>query len=834
MNKDMVSILTESIRYAREVPGYDEAVTPDGTYLSPWQDFLQQVQSAPHDVRGAWRHTIRKDLHDNGLTFTITPEIKPVDNRDDLDALPWIFSADDWANIEAGIQQRMRLLEIVTQDLLGPRHLVKNGQLPADLLFASGGYLRPCVNLPANLAAHLFFYAADLARGPDGRMWVLDDKTQAPSGAGYALENRTILSRIFPDMLNQLQVRRLAAFFRTFRESLMRMYTGRRLEPRVVLLTPGPYSATYFEHAYLASYLGYTLVQGDDLVTRDGAVWLKTLEGLQPVDMLIRRLDAEFCDPLELRRDSYLGVPGLLGAMRNGRAACVNHPGSGVLENRGIMPFLPGLCRQVLGEDPLLPSAATWWCGQPRECAHVLAHLPELIIKPINRNSPDASVYGWTCSKKELETLRNRILANPMGFVGQEHISFSSVPLMLDGHLEPRRSVLRAFACATPEGPVVMPGGLARSAADPDSPRVAMREGGILKDVWVRGTEQEAYRTLWVETETPKDQAWFGGIFTSRSADNLFWVGRYAERIARQARLARGILHTRGAALEDAETTEATLDALAELMDIYCGRQPDEDPPPLGDRLVRAIRGKKQEPGSLQQHLRALLYAAYGVRDIWSQDSWRALTAIESAGENCCKDLGTPFTLGEDLDELMEKLHAFYGLNAGAMTRESGWAMLMLGRTLEIGLGLCDLVGNLLLPPRPTETHQALMEVTLAQNENLITYRRHYRTTPRLSAVLDLTLSMETNPRSLVFLLAQVTDLLHQLPPPAQPDVFEPVLLTLKQLRTRAGLRTWQTAAERETLSDFLFEIRAALEACSTVITSAYFTHTATYALEAF
>ncbi|MCC5849549.1 MAG: circularly permuted type 2 ATP-grasp protein [Verrucomicrobia bacterium] len=835
----MVAFPNETQQYAARVSGYDEAITGRGELLPAWRNFLPRVQRADEETRRAWSASIRRDLRDDGLTFTMASEAngsqgRGQKGREDLDALPWVFSSDEWAQIEAGVSQRMRLLEAVAHDLLGPRKLVRDGMVPADLIFAHAGYLRACVNLPANLGAHLFFYAADLARGPDGRMWVLDDKTQAPSGAGYALENRTILGRVFPDMLGGLHVRRLAPYFRTFRDSMMQMYEGRRLEPRIVVLTPGPYSATYFEHAYLATYLGYTLVQGDDLVMRDGALWLKTLEGLQPVDILIRRLDAEFCDPLELRRDSYLGVPGLLGAMRNGRVACVNHPGSGVLENRGLMPFLPGLCRHLLGESPLLPSAATWWCGQPRECSHVLAHLRELVIKPIHRNSGEETIYGWTCSEKELQALKTRIQSRPMQYIGQEHIGFSTVPLLLDGRLEPRRSVLRTFACATPNGPAVMPGGLARSAAEPDSLRVSVGEGGILKDVWVLGKKAETHRSLWHETDTPKDQAWFGGVFTSRSADHLFWVGRYAERIGRQSRLARGILQTRSALTDDDDTTEVCLDHMADLMDVYCGREPEEEVQPLSARLKRAMKGKKDEPGCVLSNLRALLYAAYNVRDIWSQDTWRALTAIENTGERCCRELDSPFVLGEDLDEMVEKLYAFYGLNAGGMTRESGWHMLMLGRTLEAGLGLCDLTHHLLLCDNPPEQMQALMEVALSQNENLITYRRHYRTTPRLHSVLDLMLSMEANPRSLVFLLSQAAEYLHQLPPPVHPEVFDEILLNLKQLRNQTLQRAWHDREARRQLPELLFEARSVMQQCAMVITSAYFTHTSTHALEAY
>ncbi|MCC5843651.1 MAG: circularly permuted type 2 ATP-grasp protein [Verrucomicrobia bacterium] len=831
----------ETRQYTESLQGYDEAVGPDGAIAPEWAPVLEHIHNTSPATRRMWSGAIRRDLREDGLTFTMNPDPLPSTRQEDLDPIPWVFTAANWAPIDAGIAQRARLLETVARDLLGPRDLIRKGLIPADLLFAHAGYLRACVGVPANLGAHLFHYAADLARGPDGRMWVLDDKTQAPSGAGYALENRTILGRMFPDLLGSLHVHRLASWFRTFRRSIMDLHQGRRLDPRVVMLTPGPYAGTYFEHAYLAAYLGYTLVQGDDLVMREGSLWLKTLEGLQPVDILIRRVDAEYCDPLELRRDSFLGVAGLLGAMRNRRAACVNHPGIGVLENRGLLPFLPGICREVLGEDPILPSAATWWCGQPKECQHVLANLRKMVIKPIDRNANIKTVYGGRCTPVQLEALRNRILARPMRYVGQEQIGFSTTPMLPGKTLEPRRSVLRVFACAKEDNYAVMPGGLGRAAADPDSTLVSIGEGGILKDVWVLSDKPDTHRTLWVETETPRDNTWFGGVFTSRSADHLFWVGRYAERIARQVRLLRGMVEQRASLLDDADISTEVLAHMADLMDHYQGRYPepeeDDAPPPpvltLEDRLSVSLQDK-DHPGTVIRTLQALMFAAYGVRDVWSQDSWRILTTIETAGKRCCRDVHSPFAIGGDLDELIEKLYAFYGLNSGGMTRESGWGMLMLGRTLEAAIGLIELLEGLIFDEAAPALQAAMLDTALSLNENLITYRRHYRTTPRLDAVLDLVLSMDINPRALVFHISQLIDILDRLPPPTVPEAIRPTRQSLRQLRNTLMDAPWRTDPSRAAREALFLEARQILEQCSAAVTAAYFNHTHTRALEAF
>ncbi len=831
----MIASGTENERYVRMIPGYDEAVASDGRLLRGWDQFLQGVADTPPDIRRTWRDTIRRDLKEDGLTFTVRQDDAPAQRLEDLDPVPWILPPHQWNELETGLRQRARLLEEVVRDLTGPKRLIRKRLLPAELIFTDPAYLRPAVDLPANMGACLFQYAADMARGPDGRMWVLEDRTQAPSGAGYALESRTILGRIFPQWISQLNVRRLAPYFRQFRDSMMQMYEGRRLEPRVVLMTPGPYSSTYFEHAYLAAYLGYTLVQGDDLVVRDGALKLKTLEGLQPVDILLRRVDADFMDPLELRRDSFLGVPGLLGAMRAKRVASINHPGCGLLENRGLLPFLPVLCKELLGEELLLPSAATWWCGQERERGYVLDHLEELVIKPIQHNTAERSVYGWQCSKSELEVLRQRILSHPEGYVGQQRIGFSTVPMLVGGGLEPRASVLRVFAAASPDGYQVMPGALARCAPQAGSQRVSMRSGGVIKDVWVLGEAPEEHRSIWIQNREERNSDWFTGVFTSRSAENLFWVGRYAERLTRQARLLRGMIQLEDVKLDLEQDPPPELLGMVSQLESLCDWPKEEEgtePRSLLERL-RMLVQSEDLPGGLQWNLRSLMVAAYAVRDIWSQDSWRTLTSIESLGISCRAEEVHPFSLEKELDGLLEGLYAFYGLNACGMTRESGWNMLMLGRALESGIGLCDLIHTMLLPEEGSGPDYNLMEIALRQNENLITYRRHYRTTPDLLAVLDLMLTLEINPRSLAFHLRQAAEQLHQLPPPTIPSGLDASLIHLKQVRNPLLEKTWQSEedlfpAVRKVLDD----VRQAMEQASNAVSSAYFHHVPVRTLE--
>lgn len=829
----MIATGTVNRAYMNLLNGFDEAVGADGGISEGWAAFLRGLGNSSGKEREGWARDIRRDLREDGLTFTVSQDDRPVPRREDMDPVPWILSSTQWAVLERGIAQRARLLEAVARDLLGPRTLLRNRLVPPELVFSDPGYLRPCVGLSSNMGAFMFQYAVDLARGPDGRMRVLEDHAQAPSGAGYALESRTILGRVFPQWISNLRVRRLAPYFRQYRESLMRMYEGRRLEPRAVLMTPGPHSATYFEHAYLAAYLGYTLAQGSDLLVRDGSLRLKTLEGLQPVDILLRRVDADCMDPLELRRDGFHGVTGLLGAMRGGRAACVNHPGCGLLENRGLLPFYPALCRELLGEELETPSVATWWCGQPKERSHVLANLENLVVKPIQRRTGEAGVYGWECGPAELEALRGRILAHPRAYVGQERIGFSSVPTLVDGDLEPRPSVLRAFASASRDGYQVMPGALARSSRKANSQKVSMKSGGILKDVWVLGEAPESHHSLWLQNREERPSDWFTGVFTSRSAENLFWVGRYAERLARRIRLVRGMIQLEDAKPDPDTAPSPELIRMIELLETFCGHVPDpeEEGPNLTGRLLDCARGSPGG-GGMRQNLHAMVVAAYNVRDIWSQDTWRLLISLESIGETCFADTAHPFARENDLGVLNEKLNAFHGLIACGMTRESGWSMLMLGRSIEAGIGLCELVEGLLLNIGKPELAYSLMEVALRLNENLITYRRHFRTTPQPRAVMRLTLTSEINPRSLVFHLGQVSEYLRQLPPPMRPEILDPSSLLIKQVRGKLLDTGWRRSDPRLFVPELLREARTSLEENSSAVSAAYFSHSAHRALE--
>jgi len=412
--------------YAPRLEAYDEMYAGQGEMLPHWQSLMQELDQLGREGLERRLMEAQRLLRENGVTFNIYDGLRGMARPWQLDPIPLFISAEEWSVIETGLMQRAELLNLILTDIYGPQQLLQEGLLPPELVFGHAGFQRSCVGtIPAGKRS-LIICSSNLARGPDGRMWVIDDRAQSPSGAGYALENRMVMTRIAPVLFRDCHVRRLAGFFQPMRDRLAQLAPQNREDPRIVVLTPGPYSPSYFEHAYLANYLGYTLVQGDDLSVRDGRVWLKSLEGLHQVDVILRRVDDAYCDPLELREDSRLGVTGLLQSARLGHVTIANPIGSCVLENPGLLAFLPGIAKHFFAEDLKLPSVATWWCGQENERRFVLENLDKLVIKTIHRSRGYRAIFGAQLTAAEQAELRARIQHKPHLYTGQEMVSFST------------------------------------------------------------------------------------------------------------------------------------------------------------------------------------------------------------------------------------------------------------------------------------------------------------------------------------------------------------------------------------------------------------------------
>ena len=867
------------------IPGgqIDEMLNRDGQINPHWYAFVQALDTLGLAEMESRDKEVKRLLRENGVTYVLHGE-RQKHRPWELDPIPFIISNTDWQAISEGLTQRAELLNLILMDLYGERTLIKDGVIPPEVVYAHAGFLRACVGFAPSGFPFLLNYAADLARGSDGKMWILSDRAQAPSGAGYALENRTVLARALPNLFGEVGVHRLSFFFRALQnsvadlqyqlESAVRIASHQIDNPHVVVLTPGPLNEAYFEHAYLANYLGYTLVQGDDLTVWDGRVWLKSLDGLRPVDIILRRVDDTFCDPLELRQDSQLGVAGLLEVIRQGNVVVINPPGSGVLENPGLMPFLPNISKRLMGEDLRLPSVATWWCGEPKQHEYVLANLEALVIKTIHRQPGERSLFGTQLSKAELDALRSQINANPHLYVGQEHVHLSTTPSLIDGKLEPRRAILRSFLFAEKDGYAVMPGGLTRCAGERGELTISIQDGGVSKDTWVLASEPEPHVSLWQrrisEVRGPASTNPAG--LSSRAAENLFWVGRYAERAEGQARLLRIMLDkvkmgkmgletsTLGEVPPSTVFTEivgedarevselaylrSMLDSLTGLRSSHPGFV-NKDEQSLESELLSIMRDT-ENTGSLVSTLQALLSAAYAVRDRWSTDTWRVMNNIEdlcatldknvhgdgSTDAQILTDLALQETELASLDQLMIFLSALSGLYAESMTQTIGWISLDMGRRIERALLLIMLCRSSLVAVQDDWIERLLLESVLAAAESLITYRSRYRVALHFPTVLELLLLDEHNPRSLLYQLKRLEEQIGALPRErlgyrlSEEEQLILEALTQLQLSNTVDLsERSEHTTQRRGLEKLLVRLAQILIAISDVLTQTYFSH---------
>lgn len=832
----------QGIAYGAAVTGYDEMWQPAEQLTQPhWQTLMHDLARQSGDELERRRLEAGRLLRENGVTYNVYNDPRGQQRTWQLDPIPFVISSADWSIISAGLKQRARLLDLVLRDIYGPRQLIADGLLPAELLYAHQGFLRPCVETFDSDAQQLLLYAADLARGPDGRMWVIGDRTQAPSGAGYALETRVAMTRVMAQEFRRNQVHRLSLFFRNLRAMLGGLMSDRRDDPQVVLLTPGPRNETYFEHAYLASYLGYTLVQGDDLSVRDGKVWMKSIEGLKQVDIIVRRVDDNFCDPLELREDSRLGVPGLLEAARRGNVVIANPLGSSILESPGLGPFLPNIAKHLLGEEILLPSAATWWCGHKAALTHVLAHLPGLVIKSIDRRFP--SVFAGTLSKEELEKLRQRIIAAPWLYVGQQVLSCSTTPALRDSEIVPRKVLLRTYLTAHQGDYDVMPGGLTRTAADEDSVFITNQSGGLSKDTWILAERPDDQVSLWPAAKAREESARHEGILPSRSGENLFWVGRYAARAEGLLRLLRSVLYK----LSDYDDyrDEGDLQVLARLLKtltwqtgMFPGFAGDDARQKLKDpraEIMRMAVGPGQH-GNLVGTLSALLEAAFNVRDLWSVDTWRVIDDIDEILQALQQPEMSFAALQDKLDALIGRLMAFFGQTQESMPHESGWYLFNIGRRMERALQLSNLFRHMLVQRSSEVVEHLTLEALLVNQESLSTHRRRYRAMQSPRTVFDLLLLDARHPRSIAYQVRKVNELVERLPL-SQPvnrahelNGEQRLLLKLKTEIQLADLDRLVAMHEengvRTVLEGLLGNVDKRLRKASDLLTQRYFSHT--------
>jgi uncharacterized circularly permuted ATP-grasp superfamily protein/uncharacterized alpha-E superfamily protein len=811
-------------------PGFYDEVLGAGTKPRPqWAALSESLTAMGNQgLTRRWREGQRL-IHDNGITYNVYSDPESTSRPWPLDPVPLMMDPAEWKTIEAAVIQRATLFNSILADLYGPQRLLREKMLPPELVFPNPAFLRPCWGIEPPGGVFLHMYAADLARSPDGQWWVLADRTQAPSGAGYALENRLVTTRVLPDVFRATHIRRLANFFQTYREALQRMVPANRENPRIVLLTPGPYNETYFEHAFLARYLGYTLVEGGDLTVRDNRVYLKTLGGLLPVDVIVRRQDDQFCDPLELRGDSMLGVPALVQAVRSGNVAIANALGSGLAESPAYAAFLPGLSRLLLNEDLKIPTVATWWCGQEEPLEYVMDHLSELVLKPTFPATRGDPIFGASLSGKEREALLDRVRAEPGRYVAQERVALSTVPVWEDGPLHPRHMVVRVYAVSSGGGYVVMPGGLTRVSTSLDSMVVSIQRGGGSKDTWVLGDGPAPPFTLLRPATHPLDVSRATFDLSSRVADNLFWLGRYTERVEAVVRITRAILSR---FFQEEDTTRAAgfnagLDILAALGYI------EGEKAAAAEHEVLSMVYDPAESNGLVSNIHQVRRVAWLLRDRISVDAWLILNQLDQqfSKQHQPSEEFRVSAAQDRLNNAIMTLSAFGGLVMESMTRGDGWRFLDIGRRLERAIQMVELLRNGL--PKEAFGGVGVLEAILEMADSSITYRSRYLTSVQMDLVLDLLLVDEANPRSIAFQLARLREHIGELPGsktsirrPAEERMALSLLNTVQLIDVRELARSGGRAAA-EAREGLLGKLVADLGQLSEALTRAYFSHAA-------
>ncbi|WP_238120879.1 MULTISPECIES: circularly permuted type 2 ATP-grasp protein [unclassified Xanthobacter] len=743
----------------RTLPGVrDEMMDAEGRPRPHWVSFLATLAEFGPEELGRRFSSADRYLRDSGVFYRVYDDAGGGERPWSLSHIPLLLEQRDWDVLSAGLIQRAELLETVLQDLYGPARLVSGGDLPAAAVAGSPEFLRPLVGVKPVGGRYLRLYAADVGRGPDGRWWVLADRTQAPSGSGYALENRLAMTRALPDVSRALHMQRVASFFQALRTSLKKL--DRSGEGRIGMLTPGPMNETYFEHALLARYLGFLLVEGEDLTVRGDAVHVRTVAGLKRIDVLLRRLDADFADPLELNSGSRLGVPGLVQALRQGGLALANALGSGLVEAPALLAFLPRIATRILGAPLALPHVGTWWCGQDAERAQVMEHLDELVIgSAFGRRVPElprgGSVLGADLGPAERRRLSTLLARRGVDLVGQDIARLSTTPVWTGERLTPRPFMLRVFLTATDKGWEVMPGGFCRISSTPDARAISLQKGDRSADVWVMTGGEVSDATLLPSPEHVKVRR-SSGALPSRAADNLFWLGRYVERAEATLRLSR-VLVGRLAETGDSGTSPL-VSRLLGLLGAW-GAMPRDLARATPARYAVAVLTRRDVPGALPQLVLAARAAASVIRDRFSPDAWKALVDLETCVLAPASSAVSEAEAHERADAALRIIAAFSGLASENMNRLTGWRFLELGRRTERAISTLRFARTFGEHGVPGSL-SALLQVADSQ----ITYRSRYVMIEARGPVLDLVLLDPDNPRSVAFQVERIAAHLRVLP----------------------------------------------------------------------
>jgi uncharacterized circularly permuted ATP-grasp superfamily protein/uncharacterized alpha-E superfamily protein len=820
--------------------GYDEFVDEAGNIRPAWTELADAVGERGRAGLDRLRSTVRGLVDNDGITYVqIAHNGEAVTNGHGapspglwrLDGLPLLISEADWEVLEAGLVQRSRLLDAVLTDLYGSHESITRGLLPPQLVFGHPGYVRAARGIDIPGRHQLFMHGCDISRDASGTFRVNADWTQAPSGAGYALADRRVVAHAMPDLYEQIGPRPTSPFAQALRLALIDAAPDAADDPVVVVLSPGIHSETAFDQAYLATVLGFPLVENADLVVRDGKLWMRSLGTLKRVDVVLRRVDADYADPLDLRADSRLGVVGLVEVQRRGAVTVVNTLGSGILESPGLLRFLPELAGLLLGETPLLHTAPVFWGGIDAERSHILAHISSLLIKPTIGGD---TIVGPALSSRQRANLAARIEATPWQWVGQEPPQFSTAPTdYRAGMLASAGVGLRLFTVSQRGGYAPMIGGLGYIVA-PGNAAYALNTVAA-KDVWVRPTERAQAETVTVPSVKLPTMAGAGtqGVTSPRVLSDLFWMGRYGERAENLARLLivtreRYHEYRHRQDIEESECVPVLLTALGRITGTDTGAYDDHhEMIAVAPSTLWSLTVDRDRPGSLAQSVERLGLAARAVRDQLSVGTWSVLATVERAVARRFDSPPESLAEGDALlaaaqQQTLTGMLALSGVAAESMVHDVGWTMMDIGKRIERGLGLTALLRATLTQTRSAAAEQAITESALVACESSVIYRRRNLGLVSVAAVADLVLFDAANPRSLVFSLERVRSHLKALPAASgssRPERLVDEISTRLRRLDPAGLERVDDDGCRTELAGLMNAIQASLRDLSDVIT---------------